>query len=287
MEIIGTAKHFAKYLRWQGRRFRAAQKWGKDSFQQLPVIFGNAMPKSGSHLLTQVLFGLTEIGPFVDPGFPPVNRTENNQPRSEKAIVRSLLELRHGDIRYGYLHAREPYLSLLTKPGWATIFIYRDPRDMLVSHVFYATDMYHGHGMHRYYTEHLKSMEERLDAAIEGVRIPGFELASVRERYDSYLGWLRCDEILSLRFEDFILKRKETLARLLDYLSKKGFRSSFRRDHEIAVLEKAIQPGKSGTFRKGQPGNWRDHFTDENKERFKTVAGDLLQTLGYEENNDW
>ena len=287
MEIIGTAKHFAKYLRWQGRRFRAAQKWGKDSFQQLPVIFGNAMPKSGSHLLTQVLFGLTEIGPFVDPGFPPVNRTENNQPRSEKAIVRSLLELRHGDIRYGYLHAREPYLSLLTKPGWATIFIYRDPRDMLVSHVFYATDMYHGHGMHRYYTEHLKSMEERLDAAIEGVRIPGFELASVRERYDSYLGWLRCDEVLSLRFEDFILKRKETLARLLDYLSKKGFRSSFRRDHEIAVLEKAIQPGKSGTFRKGQPGNWRDHFTDENKERFKTVAGDLLQTLGYEENNDW
>ena len=287
MEIIGTAKHFAKYLRWQGRRFRAAQKWGKDSFQQLPVIFGNAMPKSGSHLLTQVLFGLTEIGPFVDPGFPPVNRTENNQPRSEKAIVRSLLELRHGDIRYGYLHAREPYLSLLTKPGWATIFIYRDPRDMLVSHVFYATDMYHGHGMHRYYTEHLKSMEERLDAAIEGVRIPGFGLASVCERYDSYLGWLRCDEILSLRFEDFILKRKETLARLLDYLSKKGFRSSFGRDHEIAVLEKAIQPGKSGTFRKGQPGNWRDHFTDENKERFKTVAGDLLQTLGYEENNDW
>ncbi len=161
----------------------------RETFAAAPRVFGNAMPKSGSHLLTQVLHGLTEIGPFVDPGFPPVNRDEANQPLSEEKIFNGIYRMRPGDIRYGYIHAREPYLSLLTQPGQATIFLYRDPRDMLVSHVFYATDLYDGHGMHRYY-EQLDSMEARLNAAIEGVADPEFFLSSVKERYDSYLGWL-------------------------------------------------------------------------------------------------
>jgi hypothetical protein len=57
-------------------------------------------------------------------------------------------------------------------PGRATVFVYRDPRDMLVSHVFYATDMHKGHGMHTYYNETLTTMEERLNAAIQGVTSP-------------------------------------------------------------------------------------------------------------------
>ena len=75
-------------------------------------------------------------------------------------------------------------LSVALDPArQATIFLYRDPRDMIVSHVFYATDLYEGHGMHRYY-EQLDSMEARMNAAIEGVADPEFFLSSVRERYD-------------------------------------------------------------------------------------------------------
>ena len=40
---------------------------------------------------------------------------------------------------------------------------------------------------------------------------------------------------------------------------------------------------KSGTFRKGQPGNWQEHFTQANKAHFKATAGDLLIRLGYEQ----
>jgi len=40
---------------------------------------------------------------------------------------------------------------------------------MLVSHVFYATDMHPGHGITSYYTEVLTSMDKRLNAAIQGV----------------------------------------------------------------------------------------------------------------------
>ena len=59
------------------------------------------------------------------------------------------------------------------------------------------------------------------------------------------------------------------------------------RAQEIAILERAITPKKSGTFRKGQPGNWRQHFSEANKALFKEQAGDLLLRLGYETDNDW
>ena len=37
--------------------------------------------------------------------------------------------------------------------------------------------------MHRYYTEELHSMEERIDAAIQGVQEPGSELSRMRAKY--------------------------------------------------------------------------------------------------------
>jgi uncharacterized protein YhaN len=158
---------------------------------------------------------------------------------------------------------------------------------MLVSHVFYATQMHTGHGMHRYYTENLGTMEERLNAAIQGVDEPGAELSPIRLKYDGYLGWLDQPEVLCLRFEDLILDRAAALGRILDYLVLRGFISRLPRQQEIAILEQAISPKKSGTFRKGQPGNWREHFTEANKTSFKRQAGDLLIRLGYEEDQNW
>jgi hypothetical protein len=195
--------------------------------------------------------------------------------------------MRPGDIRYGYIHAAAPYLSLLTQPENATIFIYRDPRDMLVSHVYYAVDMNPDHGMHHHYTENLKTMEERINAAIQGVTEPGSELASVRQRYDSYIGWLDRSEVLSLRFEDLIQKREAALNRILDHLVAHSAFIKHPREKAIAYLKSAITPGKSGTFRKGIPGDWRTHFTESNKALFKRVAGDLLVELGYENGADW
>jgi hypothetical protein len=279
-------KNTLKQIRWRSRRLQTAFRWGISEFRQTPIVFGNAMPKSGSHLLTQVLYGLTSIGPFVNPGFPPVNRNEINQPLVEKDVFLNVYQMLSGDIRYGYIHAKEPFLSLLTQPEYATIFIYRDPRDMLVSHVFYAMEIYQEHGMHRYYAQ-LENFEARLNAAIEGVDHPEFQLSNVYERYKAYIGWLRQPDVLCLRFEDLVFEQDITLARLLGFLEVRGFNPEVPRHKAIDILKKGIVPSKSGTFRKGQPGNWREYFSDDNKDRFKRVAGDLLVSLGYEDADDW
>jgi hypothetical protein len=287
MALPPVFKQPIKIMRWQARRARAVVRWGAADLARSPAVLGNAMPKSGSHLIIQVLQGLTQLGPFVNPGFPPVNRAEDNRKLPEAEILNNITRMLPGDIAYGYISAAEPFLIPLTAPGRATIFVYRDPRDMIVSHVFYATEMHEGHWMHRYYTQVLASMEQRIDAAITGVDEPGSELTDIRRRYEGYLGWLVQPAVLSLRFEDLILEREAAFGRILDYLETRGAVIKTPRQQALDALAQAIAPKKSGTFRKGKPGNWREHFTVDNITLFKERTGDLLVQLGYEQDNEW
>ncbi|GAB4396195.1 MAG: hypothetical protein OHK0052_17240 [Anaerolineales bacterium] len=276
-----TLKVWLKRARWSARRALTRARWGA-AMAEVPAVLGNAMPKSGSHLIIQVLQGLTRIGPFVDPGFPPVNRNQANDKLPDDAVLANILRLQPGDIAYGYVQARPPFVEAVTAPGRAMVFVSRDPRDMIVSHVFYATKMHPGHGMHTYYTQTLQTMEERIDAAIRGVEIPGAELSPIRAKYEAYLGWWSTPGVLCLRFEDLILQRDAALNRILDYLETRGFTPQVTRPEAVATLTQAIQPKKSGTFRKGKPGNWREHFTEQNLANFYAQTGDLLEKLGYE-----
>lgn len=282
-----SIKNILKLVRWQGRRMAAAFRYGPAALQRMPAVLGNAMPKSGSHLINQVLQGLTRLGPFVNPGLPPVNRDEANEKLEIAQILVNLQRMRSGDLGYGYIAAKEPYISTLTADGRATIFVYRDPRDMIISHVFYATQIHPGHGMHRYYSETLQTMEERINAAIRGVDESGAELSDILTKYENYLGWLDHAEVLSMRFEELILDRPAALGRILDYLAERGFSPQPARATALQVLSAAIEPRRSGTFRKGQPGNWREHFTPANIANFKEVTGDLLVRMGYEKRVEW
>jgi hypothetical protein len=90
-----------------------------------------------------------------------------------------------------------------------------------------------------------------------------------------------------LRFEELIVNRDIAFGGLLDYLEERGFTPDVSRLAAIKALKGAIVPKKSGTFRKGKPGGWQEHFTESNKSEFKSQAGDLLMRLGYETDNDW
>ena len=283
--IYYEAKYWLKRARLQSIRAATARRWGAEALRRMPIVFGTVMAKAGSHLLIQVLRALPQLGPFVDGGFPPVNRTMDNRKLPPEAILARLRRLRSGDIAHGFIPSREPFLSTLSSPQWATIFVYRDPRDLVISHIFYVTDMREGHAMHRYYTEELHSMDERINATILGV--PELAWDSVSERYASYAAWLSQPQVLCLRFEDFILDREPTLGKILDHLGGYGFSPRVSRQQAVETLCQAIQPKKSPTFRKGQPGNWREHFTDEHKQLFKEATGDLLVRLGYEQDANW
>lgn len=284
MEI---AQQIRRIARPYGKTAQAIVRWKRFSFHEAPPLFGNAKPKSGSHLLLQVLGGFTQIMPYKYVDAEPVRtiRYEGGR-RSAEEILADLRSIPDGVIGWGYVDATPENASFLTSAGRVNYFIYRDPRDMLVSQVFFATDMHEEHGMHDYYKS-LPDFSERLKVAITGIDRDGLKMVSVKQRYEGVFQWLEQKNVMCIRFEDLINNRDTTLNLMLDEVEKTGYKIPTPREKALSVLVEAIQPGKSHTFRSGKTGGWKQHFTDEHKSLFKDVAGDLLVRLGYEENNGW
>jgi len=268
------------------------------SLRGVPVLFANSFPKSGTHLLTQVLEGFPQVGPAVNSGLPAIVTFEGDtgRARSEAEIRRDLQRLLPGDIAYGHLHALPETLELLSRPELAAYFILRDPRDVVVSHVHYVTEMEPSHIHHAYYAEVLHSFDERLQVSILGrpdFEVPGVPtpeeplFPDIRQRFEPYLGWLDCPAVLCLRYEDFNADRESALGQVFDHAVRRGFPAALPRPRALAVLAASIDPQRSPTFRSGKSGGWRAQFTPEHKRLFKDVAGDLLIRLGYEKDNDW
>jgi len=280
-------KNFRRTIRPFGKTAQAILRWKRLSFNEAPPIFGNSKPKSGSHLLLQILNGFTRIIPYKYVAADPI-RTINKDGgrRTEDGILEDLRRVPQGVIGWGYVDATVKNVSFLCQPGRVNYFIYRDPRDMLVSQVFFATDMHEEHGMHAYYKS-LPDFGARLKVAITGIDRDGLKMVGVKQRYDGVFQWLEQENVMCIRFEDLINNRDAMLNAMLDEVEKTGYKIPTPREKALSVLVDAIQPKKSHTFRSGKTGGWREFFTEEHKRLFKDVAGDLLVRLGYEKGNDW
>jgi len=237
--------------------------------------------------LLQILNGFTRIMPYRYVEADPVRTIEKEGRRkTNEEILDELKRVPDGVIGWGYVDATKENASFLTETGRVNYFIYRDPRDMLVSQVFFATDMHEEHGMHEYYNS-LPDFGARLNVAITGIDRDGLKMVNVKQRYEGVFQWLDQKNVMCIRFEDLINNRDATLNAMLDEVEKTNYKIPVSREKALSVLVDAIQPKKSHTFRSGKTGGWKDHFMDEHKKLFKHVAGDLLVKLGYEKNNDW
>jgi hypothetical protein len=279
-------KHRLKLIRRDLRRWVAKRKWSR---LDAPVFFGNSFPKSGTHLLSQVLAGFSALGPAVETGLPAVVTFDGptGAQRSLDAILADLRRFKPGDVGFGHLHGEGAILDLLCSPGYAPFLILRDPRDVVVSHAFYITDMAVNHVHHHYYNHVLKTFDERLTVSILGRNEVEHPFPDIRERFEPYLPWLDRPEVLTLHFEDFITDRGATLARVLAHAEARGFKHAFRQNDAITILARCIDPAHSPTFREGKVGGWRDRFTPDHRALFKRLAGDLLIRLGYERDLHW
>lgn len=280
-------KNLRRAIRPYAKTAQAILRWKRFSFHEAPPIFGNSKPKSGSHLLLQILNGFTQIMPYKYVDAEPVRTIKKDGGRrTADDILSDLKKIPNGVIGWGYVDATNENASFLTQAGRVTYFIYRDPRDLLISQVFFATDMHEEHGMHDFYNS-LPDFNERLKVAITGIDQDGLKMVSVKQRYEGVFQWLEQKNVMCIRFEDLINNRDATLNQMLDEVEKTGYKIPTPREKSLSILVEAIQPSKSHTFRAGKTGGWKTYFTDEHKKLFKDVAGDLLVKLGYEKNNNW
>ena len=255
--------------------------------QNLPTLLGISFPKSGTHLLDQILLGFANVAPYAKRvhSFYAEYEGESGVKRSPEQALHWLDLLRPRDIASAHLFARPDAVARVCSPNFIPYFIFRDPRDVVVSHVFYVTEMEARHVHHAYY-QSLPDFNSRLMVSILGRPDADIEFPNIAERFAPYLDWLNHPEVLTIHFEDLINDRVQTLIRIMDhFLARVPLHTS--RQLILESLESAINPTKSPTFRSGKTGEWKKYFTNEHKKIFKESAGDLLIRLGFETNLDW
>ena len=252
-----------------------------------PILIGISFPKSGTHLLDQILLGFNRVAPFslhVHSMFANYDG-ETGRKRGVNETLAWLHSLRPRDIASAHLFSLPEAVEYVCTPAFVPYFIFRDPRDIVVSHVFYVTDLEPNHVQHNYFAS-LPDFDARLKTSILGRSGAEVEFFDIGTRFQPYRDWLDQPSVMPLHFEALINDRTATLTRIMDHLLA---RVPLQAPRQLILnsMEASINPAKSPTFRSGKTGEWKKHFTDEHKKIFKDVAGDLLIKLGYEKNNDW
>lgn len=165
--------------------------------------------------------------------------------------------------------------------GERIIYIQRDPRDVLVSAMYYWE---------------LFSLDHTIYCAWRGV-------TPFQANYKDFVtGWQECESpIARLNYEVLLRYPLQSVMNLLERLgippvpnpkiieaierqSIENKRAQVQMDGDSRPYGKAIQLKH---LRKGIAGDWRNHFTKWNAQYFMECFGDIITSLGYEENEDW
>ena len=278
--------HFLRRIVYQTEKLTQRLRFASQG-ADLPILLGISFPKSGTHLLDQILLGFSKVAPFSKRlhSFYAEYEGDTGKKRTPGQALAWLDSLDAGDIASAHLFARPDAIARVTSSAFVPYFIFRDPRDVVVSHVFYVTEMEARHVHHAYYAS-LPDFDARLTVSILGRPDADVEFLDIATRFAPYLDWLQHSEVLAIHFEDLIHDRAATLSRILDHLLT---RSPIQAARQLTLdsLEASINPSRSPTFRSGKTGEWKKHFTEEHKKLFKDVAADLLIRLGYEKDNNW
>ena len=252
-----------------------------------PILLGISFPKSGTHLLDQILLGFGGVAPFsrrVASMYTNYDG-ETGRKRSVDETLAWLHTLRPLDVASAHLFSLPEAVDKVCTPAFVSYFIYRDPRDIVVSHVFYVTEMEPNHVQHNYFAS-LPDFDARLKTSILGRSDSDVEFFDIGTRFKAYAAWLDQPSVMQIHFEDLVNDRIATLNRISDhFLARAPLRAP--REVILSSLEASINPKKSPTFRSGKTGEWKKYFKDEHKAIFKEVAGDLLVKLGYETDRNW
>ena len=112
-------------------------------------------------------------------------------------------------------------------------------------------------------------------------------LNNVKQHYDAYLPWKDHPAIYTTTFEKIVGPRGGgTEIEQLQEIKNIAHHLGLFIDNEEAKKIAGQLFGSSDTFREGQIGSHKKHFTSRQKKLFKEIAGTLLIQLGYEQNLD-
>jgi hypothetical protein len=268
------------------RAWRGIRATDRDYYQTPPVL-ADSFPKSGTHLVNQIVDGLpncTNYGAFLASMFSSFQFRE----RSVENVNRFIRGIVPGEVVRAHLFYHPDNAAALRKKNLVHFFVFRDPRDIVVSEAHYLREMNRWHRLHRHFAA-LASIEEAISLSITGFVPPlaGIEYPNIAARFARYAGWLKSNECLAIRFEDLVSDQQPAVIRRMAEYYSQHCATPIDVEACAAAMASSIAPSKSHTFRSGKKAGWAREFTAEHRRLFDSIAGDLLIQLGYETNHEW
>lgn len=227
--------------------------------------------KSGTHLVLKVVRLLT-------------NKQQVIAAIGKEAVMlpqEKINEAGKDKILLAHLLYNEYNLNILQKNNYKSIFIFRDPRDQIISHVYWIYKNIHMGPQWKGFNFN-QVILELIQNNYNLVRY------DINKYYNQFLPWQNAPFVYTTTFERLVGplgggSLQKQLQEIQNIASHLGISITLEKAREIA--SKLF--GNTLTFRQGQIGSWKKHFTVKQKEAFKKTAGQLLIDLGYEEDLKW
>jgi hypothetical protein len=165
-------------------------------------------------------------------------------------------DFRHVQGHLAYMPDWEGFLI-----GRVGIFLYRDPRDILVSWYYYLDEIKENHPLNTLAIGlNFKHERDRMAAMIKHIHpfLRGFT------------PWINHPKVCSVRYEDILFRPEEALSDLAFVLKE-----------PLSFLVERSKVRKSRTYRKAKPGNWREEFKSHHIKAFERDYSDIMDKWGY------
>ncbi len=172
--------------------------------------------------------------------------------------------------------------EILTTLGYKHVFIIRDPRDVLVSFLHFVQRPQHSL---RSDFQHL-SPQEQFSFAITGGKAQqsNRHMMGIIDSLESVIKWKQSNNSLLVRFEDLIGAQGGGGSKERQFLAVKQICLYLEIDADTAFIDTICQQAfdpSARTFRQGKIGGWRDVLKAEQLTMFYQQASDILTNLGY------
>lgn len=266
----------------------------KKAFEVGTRLYLNGFPKSGTHALAVLASMMLKRASDKNNWAGNIGQCAFGKPEEERLqkALRVFDVFPPNVYIKGHMAYDERVARAIQKNKVASVFIFRDFRDVAVSATFHAGEG-EGFSFPTKWFYRALDFDDRLKFIITGDEF----IRGVMDRWEDYAPWLEEDWVLKVAYEDYIEHTEEMVELFIRYVYGKtanyyGLDITLDKDDfdmvKHRLMEGANHPEMSPTYREGKTGKWREYFTKEHKELFKeSDKNNWLIRLGYENDTNW